>query len=276
LVAESTGKEGRGILPVVGESIARGARFGADRAFVFLLLDDDRGHDGAPALLAEAGHPVLELRLAGPLDLGGEFFRWEFATAVAGHLLGVNPFDQPDVESAKKGTRAALAAYRERGALPAVDGEVGADTAAAEIRRLLVASRRGGYVALQAFVDPGGAEAPLRELAQALRERSGLAVTAGFGPRFLHSTGQLHKGGAPGGSFIQLVSANPDDLAIPDDFGTAAGAVGFGVLKAAQSFGDLQALAAAGRSVLRVRLGNEGPGVAAALRALARDVRALP
>lgn len=118
LVAESTGKEGKGILPVDGEPVDPGLRYGADRLFVFLLLAGDRSLDAAVSALAGAGHPVLELRIGDPLDLGGEFFRWEFATAVAGHLLGVNPFDQPDVESAKREARAALAAYRERGALP--------------------------------------------------------------------------------------------------------------------------------------------------------------
>jgi hypothetical protein len=149
------------------------------------------------------------------------------------------------------------------------------EAAAAELSRLL-AAQPGGYIALQAFVDPAGAVGALGEVAEALRERFGLAVTSGFGPRFLHSTGQLHKGGQAGGVFVQLVSANPDDLPIPDDFGAADGGVGFGVLKAAQSIGDLQALVAAGRRVARVRLGDEGPGVAASLHALARAVRALP
>ena len=274
LVAESTGKEGRGIIPIDGEIVVPGRRFGPDRAFVFLLLDGDDSLEAGIASLAGDGHPVLVLRLADPLDLGGEFFRWEFATAVAGHLLGVNPFDQPDVESAKKEARAALAAYRERGELPAAGREVAGEEAAAEIARLLATAKPGDYVALQAFVDPAGAAAALQGLAEALRERSGLAVTVGSGPRFLHSTGQLHKGGAPGGIFLQLVSDNPDDLAIPDDFGSAAGSMGFGVLKCAQSIGDLRALAGAGRRVARVRLGSEGPGVAAGIGALARAVRA--
>jgi glucose-6-phosphate isomerase len=276
LVAESTGKEGRGVLPVVGETVTATRTYGADRLFVYLLFDGDSSHDETLGALAAAGHPVLELRLTDPFELGGEFFRWEFATAVAGHLLGVNPFDHPEVESAKKEARAALAAYRERGALPASGREVAVGAAAPEIAHLLAAGGRGGYIALQAFVEPAGAEASLRELAEALRVRSGLAVTVGFGPRFLHSTGQLHKGGQPGGIFVQLVSANPDDLPIPDDFGAAAGAVGFGILKTAQSIGDLRALEAARRPVLRVLLGDEGPGVAAALRALARAVQVLP
>ncbi|HEY6000391.1 MAG TPA: glucose-6-phosphate isomerase [bacterium] len=271
LVAESTGKQGRGIVPVTGERPATPGQYRPERLFVFLLLDGDRDHDGVPDALAAAGHPVLELRIADRLELGGEFFRWEFATAVAGHLLGVNPFDQPDVEAAKREARAVIAAYRERGALPVAASEVDAGAAPAQIMRLLAAAQPGDFVGLQAFVDPGGAAAALEELGAAVRARTGRAVTAGFGPRFLHSTGQLHKGG-PGGVFIQLVSANADDETIPDDFGSGAGSIGFGVLKSAQSIGDLRALEAVGRRVLRVCVGEEGPGVAAALRSLAGAV----
>jgi glucose-6-phosphate isomerase len=268
LVAESTGKEGRGILPVDGARLDGTRRFGGDRLFVFLLLAADRGRDAAMDVLAAAGHAVVELRLADALDLGGEFFRWEFATAVAGWLLGVNPFDQPDVESAKVRANRALAAYREHGSLPAPSLELAAPAAAAELAALLGASREGDYVAVQAFVDPAALDVPVRALADAIEERSGRAVTVGYGPRFLHSTGQLHKGGPAGAICLQLVTADAADVPIPDDFGARAGSVGFGVLKAAQSLGDLAALEAAGRRVLRVALGG-GAAAPAQLEALA-------
>jgi glucose-6-phosphate isomerase len=274
LVAESTGKEGRGILPVAADPRGPGRLGGGDRAFVVLRLAGDAALDGLPEELAAAGHPVLEYRLGDPYDLGGELFRWEFATAVMGSLLSVNPFDQPDVESAKVQANRALAAFRERGTLPAPALEVPAADAAVEIAGLLDSGRPGDYVAVQAFVDPDGFEAPLREFGEALGTRSGFAVTTGFGPRFLHSTGQLHKGGPPSGIFVQLVTANPVDVAIPDDFGARGGSVGFGVLKSAQALGDLRALAAARRRVLRVNLGPAGPGAGELLRGITRALRA--
>jgi glucose-6-phosphate isomerase len=216
LIAESTGKQGRGIVPVDGARIGAGQSFGADRLFVFLALAGDAALEKEAARVAAAGHPTLLLGLADPYDLGGEFFRWEFATAVAGALLGVNPFDQPDVEAAKVRARQALAAYREHGALPQAPEEVAAEGAVAAIDRLLGESRPGDYVAVQAFVDPAGFVPALRRFAAVLEGRSGLAVTTGFGPRFLHSTGQLHKGGPPGARCIQLVTMNPRDVTIPD------------------------------------------------------------
>jgi hypothetical protein len=274
LIAESTGKEGKGILPVDGARVDRGRRFGRDRLFVLLRLAADAALEGTAGELAAAGHPVLDLRVEDPYDLGGEFFRWEFATAVMGFLLSVNPFDQPDVESAKIRASQALAAYRAQGALPAPAREIPATAAADEIARLLDAGRPGDYVAVQAFVDPGGFEIPLREFGGVIGLRTGYAVTTGFGPRFLHSTGQFHKGGPPNGIFIQLVTANPVDVPIPDDFGGRAGSVGFGVLKAAQSLGDLRALEAARRRVLRVNLGDAGPAAGERLAVIARALRA--
>lgn len=272
LVAESTGKEGRGILPVNGEVFAPGRRFGADRVFVFLQLDGDAAN-ATPEALAADGHPVLRLRLRDAYDLGGELFRWEFATAVMGALTGVNPFDQPDVESAKVQANRALAAYRESGSLPAPSREVPAQEAAVEIARLLAGGRPGDYVAVQAFVDPGAFDAALREFGAALGLLGTFPVTIGYGPRFLHSTGQLHKGGPPEGIFVQLVTANPLDAPIPDDFGSRAGSVGFGVLKAAQSLGDLRALEAARRRVVRIHLGNAGPEAVLRLDAITRSLR---
>jgi hypothetical protein len=276
LVAESTGKEGRGILPVGEAGFNPSRRYDGDRLFVFLLLEGDREQDGAMATLAEQGHPVLEVRLRDPYDLGGEFFRWEFATAVMGRLLGVNPFDQPDVESAKIQANRALAVFRDLGTLPAPSNETVASAAAEEIARLVDGSPAGGYIAIQAFVDPEGLGAAVTALAGVVAARTDRAVTVGFGPRFLHSTGQLHKGGTPGGVFVQLVTADPADLMIPDGFHARSGTVGFGVLKAAQSLGDLRALEAAGRRVVRVSLGDAGPEAARRLEALARSLAAVP
>ncbi len=204
LLAESTGKDGKGLVPAPGESPE-----GADRQRGELLLDD-------------------------PYDLGSEFFRWEFATAVAGHVLGINPFDQPDVQAAKDKTNEVLAQG---------DPDV---SPRGSLDELLAQARPGDYVAIQAFVDPArmGALEPLTERAHA----TGCVVTTGLGPRFLHSTGQLHKGGPDTGLFVQVVDEVGDELAIP------GGDLGFGRLIQAQAAGDLAALEERGRRVIRLRL----------------------
>lgn len=240
LVAESTGKEGRGILPVEGEGDLRVEEYGYDRLFV----NYDR--DGRAEALDAAGHPILTLQSAG---LGGEFFRWEFATAVAGTILGVQPFDQPNVQEAKDAANRILA-----GDAPAVTPP-GLET-------VLETVNAHDYIAINAFVPRSAANiARLQRIRDTLAQRYGVATTVGFGPRFLHSTGQLHKGGPNSGVFIELVEPAADDLAIPGKPYT------FGQLIAAQALGDLAALSSRSRRVTRVegldeleRLVSEGPG----------------
>jgi len=255
LIAESTGKEGRGILPVVREPLGPPDVYGGDRLFVYLRLgDDDAGEPGVVALEA-AGHPVIRLSVGDRYDLGGQIFLWELATAVAGQRLGINPFDQPNVEAAKKLARRMVAEYIERGVLP--DGEAAPLTADA-LERFLAQARPGDYIALQAYVQPSQeVTAALQTLRTRLRDRYRLATTVGYGPRFLHSTGQLHKGDAGNGLFIQLTADDPEDAAIPDEAGSPESAISFGVLKAAQAMGDQQALLGAGRRVIRFHLGSD-------------------
>ena len=262
LIAESTGKDGTGILPVVGEALGDPAVYGADRLFVYLRLagaDAAQGaHDAALAALAAAGHPVVTIRLHDLYDVGGQFFLWELATAVAGHLLGIQPFDQPNVESAKVLARQMVATYHELGRLPE---DTPAPLSSTALRAFLAASRPGDYIALQAYVPPTPATtAALNALRLALRDRLHLATTVGYGPRFLHSTGQLHKGDGNNGLFIQFTADVLQDAPIPDEAGAAASGMSFGVLIQAQALGDGQALRDAGRRVIRFHLGTDVVG----------------
>ena len=262
LIAESTGKDGTGILPVVGEALGDPAVYGADRLFVYLRLagaDAAQGaHDAALAALAAAGHPLVTIRLHDLYDVGGQFFLWELATAVAGHLLGIQPFDQPNVESAKVLARQMVAAYHELGRLPE---DTPAPLSSTALRAFLAASRPGDYIALQAYVPPTPATtAALNALRLALRDRLHLATTVGYGPRFLHSTGQLHKGDGNNGLFIQFTADVLQDAPIPDEAGAAASGMSFGVLIQAQALGDGQALRDAGRRVIRFHLGTDVVG----------------
>ena len=258
LIAESTGKEGRGILPVVGEPLGAPEVYGADRLFVYLQLEDDNTYDEPLQALEAAGQPVVRLVLADRYDLGGQFFLWEFATAVAGARLGINPFDQPDVEAAKILARQAIAAYGETGALPP---DVPAPLNADSLRDFLTQARAGDYVALQAYVQPTAeTDSALLELRTRLRDQLKLATTVGYGPRFLHSTGQLHKGDAGNGLFIQFTADDRRDVPIPDEAGKPESSMTFGLLKMAQALGDKQALLAAGRRVIRFHLGDDVPG----------------
>ncbi len=258
LIAESTGKEDRGILPVVGEPLGSPEMYGDDRLFVHLRVNDDSSHDDGLAALERAGHPVIRLHLHDIYDLGGQFFIWEMATAVAGHLMGINPFDQPNVEAAKILARKMVAQYAETGELPS--GSVSPVTAGL-LNDFLAQGRRGDYVALQAYVQPTEAtDVALQELRTRLRDRFRLATTAGYGPRFLHSTGQLHKGDAGRGLFIQFTADDERDVAIPDDAGSPGSSITFGVLKVAQAMGDQEALLNAERRVLRYHLGEDVVG----------------
>ncbi|MEA2503559.1 MAG: transaldolase / glucose-6-phosphate isomerase [Actinomycetota bacterium] len=248
LVAESTGKEGKGIVPVAGEDIGPPEVYGEDRLFVSL------GDYPGLAPLRAAGHPVVTLEFGGPKTLGAEIFRFEFATAVAGHVMGINAFDQPNVEEAKQATRAILASLGEGGTLEEPDP--------GDAAGLLQGVAPGDYIAIQAYLDRTPETAAALQLDRlALRDRHRVATTVGFGPRFLHSTGQLHKGGPTSGVFLQVTDTGRDiDLPIPGKPYT------FGTLMDAQALGDLQALRARRRRVARVtfeeleQLARSSPG----------------
>jgi len=284
LIAESTGKEGSGILPVVGEPIGSPEIYGSDRLFIHMDLTSSKSSDAdrkALSALEKAGQPVLRFLLSDLYDLGGQFFLWELATAVAGYRLGINPFDQPNVESAKVRAREMVKAYKEKGALPAqtpsvsegkvqVFGKVNAASPGETLVQFLKQAKGGDYIALQAFIPPTDENLEaLQELRLKLRYSTHLATTSGFGPRFLHSTGQLHKGDGGHGLFIQFTSNSDVDLPIPDEAGRPDSSIGFGVLKLAQAMGDLQALQDANRRAIRFHIEAD---LAKGIRSLARAV----
>ena len=279
LIAESTGKDGKGLLPVDLEPEYPAHAYGPDRLFVHLRLDAEA--DARAQAIAAAGHPLLCLQLADAYDLSAAFFHWEMAAAIAGFFLGIHPFDQPDVEGAKEQARRMVVAYQLYGALPAsapdlVDGlalygPVQGETLPKALTHFLVrGAREGAYIALQAHLPPTPATtAALQDMRRQLLARTGLATTLGFGPRYLHSTGQLHKGDAGRGLFIQLTADSGEDAPIPDEAGAAASSITFGVLAQAQALGDRQALADRGRAVLRIHLGADiAAGIAQLRRAL--------
>lgn len=256
LIAESTGKEGLGILPVVGETFGNLDVYSDDRLFVFLRLDNDKTHDDLIQSLQEAGHPVVWIQLEDIYDLGGQFFLWEMATAVAGHILKINPFDQPNVESAKILARDMVAEYMETGKLPA---EEYAELTREALNSFLADSvSSGSYLSLHAYVQPTAEiETELQKIRLNLRNQYKVATTLGFGPRFLHSTGQLHKGDRGNGIFIQLNSTPETDLPIPNKAGRPDSSMSFGVLKNAQALGDAQALRDVNRRLIRFDLGSD-------------------
>jgi transaldolase / glucose-6-phosphate isomerase len=269
LVAESTGKAGKGILPVVGEPITGTALYGDDRLFVYLQLGNDISHLAAMDQLAALGHPVLTIPLDDLYDLGGQFFVWEMATAVASHFLQINPFDQPNVESAKIQARRMMEAYEETGQLPESES---APVTAEALADFVARARPGDYIALQAFVQPTvETDEQLQRLRVGLCETSHLATTLGYGPRFLHSTGQLHKGDGGNGLFIQFTSDAMQDVGIPDEAGSLdksreeESAVSFNTLKLAQALGDAQALLDENRRLIRFHLGTDVNGGLATL-----------
>jgi len=276
LVAESTGKDGKVILPIDGEALAGPEAYGDDRIFVYLRLASapDPAQDAGVAVLEQAGRPVLRISVKHAYDLGGELFRWEMATAVMGAVLGVNPFDQPDVEAAKVAARAVSAEYERTGSLPpetalAAFGpfEIRADPRNAGALRQGVGEERSleaylrvhfcrlrpcDYAAILAFLPmEAGTEAVLQRARHRVRDRFRVATSLGFGPRFLHSTGQAHKGGPGSGVFLQLTCEDAEDLEVPGQRAS------FGVVKAAQARGDFQVLADRNRRVLRVHLKGE-------------------
>ena len=263
LIAESTGKEGKGIMPVVGEPLGDVSAYGPDRVFVYLHMGSYETEDNNLSTLEKAGHPVLRMQLHDAYDLGGQCFLWEMVTAVAGACMGINPFDQPDVEAAKALARETLASYRQRGKLPdelpsvvgtnvAVYGDIQAKTPSEAFDAFIGQAKPGAYVALQAYVQPTAEmDAALLALRIQIRDRFHLATSVGYGPRYLHSTGQLHKGDGGKGLFIQLTTDNSMDMPIPDEMDSPASSITFGTLKSAQAAGDWQALKNAGRSIIR-------------------------
>jgi transaldolase/glucose-6-phosphate isomerase len=254
LIAESTGKDGLGILPVVGEPVGTSIAYGADRLFVYMRLAGDDTHEAAVDALAAAGHPVVRIGLNDRYDLGGQFFMWEMATAVAGCRLGIQPFDQPNVEAAKMLARRMVVEYMNTGQLPG--GELNPLNTGV-LHGFLAQAKPGDYIAIQAYIHPTTAtDEALLALRTQLRDRYKLATTAGYGPRFLHSTGQLHKGDGGNGLFIQLTSTAEEDLPIPDEAGKPDSTMSFGVLKSAQALGDAQALRNGGRRVVHFDLGT--------------------
>jgi transaldolase/glucose-6-phosphate isomerase len=269
LIAESTGKEGKGILPVLREAPGKLDVYGPDRLFVGLEAAGEPLRATFTRSLEDAGHPVEIFRLHDPYDLGGQFFLWMMATAVAGRFLGINPFDQPDVEAAKAGAREAVEAYRTSGRLPEetpalsfggvdVYGSVkGRDTMSA-LENFLGDTSPGGYIAVMAYVNATDeTDILLQVFRTRLRDRYRVPVTVGYGPRFLHSTGQLHKGDSGRGLFIQITADCADDVPIPDAPGATASSITFGTLEAAQAMGDRQALLGRGRRVIRLHLGPD-------------------
>lgn len=275
LIAESTGKEGKGILPVAGEKIGPPEVYGNDRLFVHIQLAAEARERFDPKVqaLEAAGHPVVRFVLEDKLDLGQEFFRWELATATAGSLAGINAFDQPNIQESKDNTKHLLGEFRSSGKLPeeaplleaegmklfgegtlragAPSGGQGAAALTGCLSNFLGQARPGDYIALMAYLEPSsGHKALLQALRMRLRDSLRLATTLGFGPRFLHSTGQLHKGGAGNGLFIQITADDAQDLPVPGEPYT------FSVLQQAQALGDLEALRNKGRRAIRVHLGK--------------------
>ncbi len=286
LIAESTGKEGRGILPVEGEALGAPENYGNDRLFVYLRADEgaDPAHDAALASLESAGQPVVTLALRDTYDLGAEFYRWEFATAVAGAFLQINAFNQPNVQEAKDQTNEVLSTYEARHAIPdprpilrtqRVSIVVAQEHARvfteaislqAAMEDYLGLVKPGDYIAVLAYIErtPETTQT-LQHIRTQMRNLCRVATTLGYGPRFQHSTGQLHKGGANHGVFIQLVAEDQVDVPIPGAPYT------FGVLKGAQALGDLQALEKHDRRVVRIHL---GPSIADGLGELRQAIDA--
>lgn len=249
LLAESTGKESKGIVPVAQEPVLAPSMYGSDRVFVYLRLKgaNNQTLDRRVHALTRAGHPVLTFPLRDRYDLGAEFFRWEFATAVAGHLLGIQPFDQPNVQESKDNTRRVLDGYQRTGRLP----EPVVSSAAEAALQLAAQLHAGAYVAILAYTTPSKPlETAISRLRKALVQQHHVTTTFGYGPRYLHSTGQLHKGGPASGVFLELVDRMTPDLPIP------AQTFSFGILAKAQATGDLESLQAHGRPAIRVMLGT--------------------
>ncbi|MBD3287553.1 glucose-6-phosphate isomerase [candidate division KSB1 bacterium] len=270
LIAESTGKEGKGILPVDGEAIAAPEKYARDRVFVYLRKKDEHELDRGIDALKNAEFPVIEITLDDVYDLGAEFYRWEMATAIVSWSLNINPFNQPNVESAKNRAREMTNLYKETGKLPDESpsieqdgikfyGDTEAGNPGQALGIYLSKAISGvNYVAMQAYLKPfPKLNDALHRLRTMIQKELRIATTVGYGPRFLHSTGQLHKGDAGNGLFIQLTADMPNDVPIPDEPGSDKSSISFGILKTAQFQGDRQALQENGRKVIRIDLGAD-------------------
>jgi hypothetical protein len=285
LIAESTGKIGKGIIPVDRERLAKPAIYGNDRVFAYLRLASkpNKAQDAAVAALEKAGHPVVRITLPNIYNLGQEFFRWEIATAVAGSIIGINAFNQPDVEASKIETKKLTSQYEATGSLPPESPffedqgiKLFADeknTAAlrggaklADVLKMhLARAGAGDYFAVLGYITMNPAnEKALQGIRHAVRDKKKVATVLGFGPRFLHSTGQAYKGGPNSGVFLQITCDDAKDLPVPGQKFT------FGVVKAAQARGDFAVLEERGRRALRVHLGKN---VKAGLATLAKAVQ---
>ena len=290
LLAESTGKAGKGLIPILHEPLGLPNVYGDDRLFVHLAMqqDDEDQIEHILDEIARAGHPVVHLHLNDPYEIGGQFFLWEMATALAAYRLEINPFDQPNVEAAKQRTRDAVNTYHDTGSLPDENpaatygdihlyGPVTAESPEAALNAFLAQGQPGDYVVLQAYLplpiewehtdqrtpelnnamrETTEMQAVLLSICGRIRDKYGLAATFGYGPRYLHSTGQLHKGDAGNGLFIQFTADAPNDVSIPDVAGEIAPTLNFATLETSQAMGDRQALEAAGRRIVRFHLGS--------------------
>ena len=271
LIAESTGKNGKGIIPVDRETLAKPAVYGNDRVFAYLRLQTkpNKAQDAAVAALEKAGHPVVRISLPNIYNLGQEFFRWEIATAVAGSIIGINAFNQPDVEASKIETKKLTSEYEDKGQLPAetpfFEGNgiklyadekntaalKGSSTLTGVLQAHLGRIHDGDYFGVLGYITMNAAnEAALQKIRLAVRGKKKVATVLGFGPRFLHSTGQAYKGGPNSGVFLQITCDDAVDLPVPGQKYT------FGVVKAAQARGDFAVLNERGRRALRVHLGK--------------------
>jgi transaldolase/glucose-6-phosphate isomerase len=285
LIAESTGKLGKGIIPVDREKLAVPETYGDDRIFAYVRAEKapDADQDAKIAAIEKAGHPVIRISLGDTYDLGQEFFRWEIATTVAGSIIGINAFDQPDVEASKVETRKLTSEYEKTGSLPSEKpifeqngvklftdsknaGALGNKNSLADyLRAHLGRIKPGDYFAVLGYVEMNDEhQAVLQQIRHAVRDSKHVATCLGFGPRFLHSTGQAYKGGPNSGVFLQITSDDAVDVPVPGAKYT------FGIVKAAQARGDFQVLADRGRRALRVHLGKD---VDAGLANLAKAIR---
>ncbi|HEY3928908.1 MAG TPA: bifunctional transaldolase/phosoglucose isomerase [Candidatus Koribacter sp.] len=272
LIAESTGKHGKGIVPIAGETLGDPKVYGSDRIFVYIGVAGTNGanYEAQLQALEQAGHPVLHHVLNSPLDLGEEFFLWEFATPIAGALIGINPFDQPNVQESKDNTKRILKEYEASGKMSQLStvasagnlsvltdegnrkGLNGASTPEAAIAAQLARVQKGDYFAITQYIqETPEVDALIQQIRTAVRDKTCVATTTGYGPRFLHSTGQLHKGGPDSGVFLQIIANDAQDVSLPGEKFT------FGALKQAQALGDFESLAKRNRRAIRVDLGSD-------------------